>query len=504
MRITGTFLFTLAFFVLFYLVLFGTSSLLPFTDLPNHLVEATIFKYGKDPLIGQYYQSVPGFYPNTFHTVFCSLFPSVEWGNRIFYGCYALMLPVSVCLVIRQLGGQVWYGLLSFLFIFNYNATWGFTGFTIAIPTLLFLFYLALLDLRYRRLGYTLGASLVLVLLYLMHAQMALFGLLLYGCMMLYGYWKRWGLFFLRLLLAVGPVLVLVVFWWMNREVVKTEGSTLSYLAHYYRTGYFQGLSHRVMLLAYDHMALLAGSKGLILAFFINALLLVPLFWFRVWERISPQALQREQYVYPLLLLLLAAGCFFLLPTELPGQSPLSQRFCTLVFLSLIILGAVFLKDVLSQALTVFVLVACSLYALAWAQYFYAFHQENALFRPAFFQSVPPRKILAGLMFDKQFRGRDVYLHFPGYHLVWNHGLTASKTIDYRFGVVRRGFKGGEIPVYQEWIGRNSRQIPAYHDSVHYLLVKEALPILPDSNLLNYTPVLLTPHWSLYRNNLLP
>jgi hypothetical protein len=104
-------------------------------------------------------------------------------------------------------------------------------------------------------------------------------------------------------------------------------------------------------------------------------------------------------------------------------------------------------------------------------------------------------------MFENKFRGREVYLHFPGYNLVWNHGLTTSKAIDYRFGVVRRGNRGNEIPFYQEWIGKNSRIISSYQDSVHYLLVKEKQPVQPDSNLVNFKPVLQTAQWSLYKNS---
>lgn len=62
-------------FVLIHALILFSMRLLPFVDLPNHLAEATVFKYADSSnLIGQYYKAVPGFYPNTFHTVFCSFF----------------------------------------------------------------------------------------------------------------------------------------------------------------------------------------------------------------------------------------------------------------------------------------------------------------------------------------------------------------------------------------------------------------------------------------------
>jgi len=69
-------------FLILNTLLLSSMELFPFVDLPNHLAEASIFKYYEPAnLIGQYYTPTPWYFPNTFHTVFCSLFPSVEWGN---------------------------------------------------------------------------------------------------------------------------------------------------------------------------------------------------------------------------------------------------------------------------------------------------------------------------------------------------------------------------------------------------------------------------------------
>ncbi len=115
--------------------------LFPFVDLPNHLAEASIFKYHEPGnLIGQYYTPTPWYFPNTFHTVFCSLFPSVEWGNKIFHILCIVTLQLSVFLVIKELHGNPWYGLLAILFTYNYNVSFGFVGFAVSIPVLMFLF----------------------------------------------------------------------------------------------------------------------------------------------------------------------------------------------------------------------------------------------------------------------------------------------------------------------------------------------------------------------------
>lgn len=501
MRPHRIFQLTMICFILLHVLIIWWATLLPFTDLPNHLAEATIYKYDSTAtLIGQYYKAVPAFFPNTFHAVFCSFFPSVEWGNKCFYTFYIILLPVSVYLVIRQLNGNVWFGLCSFLFIYNYNTTWGFTGFTLALPITFLLFWVALSDIKSPKVGYVFLASILLVLIYLMHAQMVLFALLLYCCMMLYAFWKRWKLFFSRILLVVFPVAVIISIWWSYRIMDHAEESTFSFIIHYYRSVYFQQLYRRLMLFGYDQMALVSGGKGIILGALITLLLFLPLIYFKVLRKISFQALTSKPYVHPFFLFALSLGCFMILPNELPGQSPLYQRFCTVVFLSFIILASVLLKNVHSRALSIYTVCICMLYSLAWAEYFYAFNKDNEAFRPSIFNQAPPQKIVSGLMFDNKFRGREVYLHFPAYNIVWHHGLTAFKAIDYRFGIVRRRNKGSEIPVYQEWIGKNSKTIASYQDSVQYLLVKEKQPIQPDSNLLNFTPILQAAQWSLYSN----
>src|SRR5688572_30227451 len=124
--------------------------LFPFIDLPNHLAEAAIYKYHGDPgnSLANYYEPVPWYFPNTFHTVFCSLFPDVELRNRVFMVLYVLALQFSLFLVVRQLKGNPWYGLLGILFTFNYNVTFGFVGFAISIPAVILLFYLILRDIE--------------------------------------------------------------------------------------------------------------------------------------------------------------------------------------------------------------------------------------------------------------------------------------------------------------------------------------------------------------------
>ncbi len=500
-------LFVIGAVVLINALLLYSISLLPFIDLPNHLAEATIYKYkDTDALLGTYYKAVPWYYPNTFHTVFCSLFSSVEFGNKTFYLLYIASLLLATYGIIKELGGNLWYGLLTVLFLYNFNVIGGFTGFVIALPATFLLFYVLLLDARQERLHYKLSAALLLVLLYLMHAQMALFGLALYGCMMLYRYWGQYKKLLLSLLFIPLPVLAMVVFWWFNRAAAAPteEGSTIAYLASYYKKHYLPEFLMRFRLAVFDNFSLQAGWKGLAIAGFIFILPFLPLLYYKVWKKAETKPFLHNHLIYSLIFLGIGLGCYFILPSKLPGQAPLYERFSTVVILAVIITGSVLLKNRYSRGLVIFVLGASLISTVLWINHFYAFNKENKAFSPALLKGIEPGAKLGGLMYDYRYRGRYTYLHFPNYFIVWNKGIAASKIIDYRFGVVQRGAKGAEIPFYNEWIGRTYSVEKTYDTTLHYLLVRGNAPTQPDLNLANFQLVKKEGPWQLYKNKQLP
>src|SRR5688572_28561599 len=155
----------LLYFVILCAIVLFSVSLLPFIDLPYHLAEAAIYKYYDESgnIISQYYKPTPWYFPNTFHTVFCSLFPTVELGNKVFHILCIALLHTFLFLIIRRLGGNPWYGLLGILFTFNYNVSFGFVGYAISIPAILIIFYLALIDFKEDRIYLKVLIALMLV-----------------------------------------------------------------------------------------------------------------------------------------------------------------------------------------------------------------------------------------------------------------------------------------------------------------------------------------------------
>jgi len=135
------FLAVFAALVILHAFALSSSRLLPFTDLPNHLAASTIVRhYGEFGTEFTKYFSVDLFpKPNVLYIAFCSakIFPSVETASRVWYLLYALLLPLSVLMLIRRLGGALWTSVLSLLLLYSYPVCWGFTGYMMAIPLVL-------------------------------------------------------------------------------------------------------------------------------------------------------------------------------------------------------------------------------------------------------------------------------------------------------------------------------------------------------------------------------
>lgn len=492
-------------FVAINAIVLSSLSLFPFIDLPNHLAEAAIYKYHDDPgnVISQYYMPTPWYYPNTFHTVFCAIFPDVEIGNKVFHILCILLLHASLFLIIRELNGNPWYGLLGVLFTYNYNLTFGFVGYAISIPLILIVFYVTLLDIKRDHILLKILVSLLLVVVFLMHAQNALFALLLYGLMMLYHYRKQFLRLVIHGILVPLPLVIFIFTWWFTRPPDK-EGSTGGYLLSYYLNDYFSSMLIRARLFFFDNFQLFDGMAGLVVALIFFVFVFIPLVFYAPWKKLPfKRWIFSGNVMYAAIFFGTTLLCYLFLPDKLPGQTPLSQRFCTILMLSVIILGSTWLANVNDKRLGAIVMVLTLCYTVLWTQYLFAFNTENRNFNRSFFSGLDNKAKLTGLIYENKFRGRKVYIHYPNYFLVWNEGIVTSKIIDYRFGVVRRVASENEVPFYHELIGDYYKLIKKY-EKMDYILVRGSAPVAKDVNLTNFSLVRETGLWKLYKNKELP
>jgi hypothetical protein len=370
-------------------------------------------------------------------------------------------------LVIRRFGGEPWLALGGFLLLYNNNVSWGFLGFVLATPLVLLLVLEAgdegSRGRSWRRVG---ALALLLLLVFWMHALAACFALLLHGVLCVVR--ARWAPGdALRRALAAVPVLVWLGGWWLARQGAA-QHETLGYLVDYYRRRYWPELPERVELAFQDNAALFAAPWGTRIGWlFVLAIALPPLLALAGRPRESWQRLRRAAPV--VVLLAAAAACALLLPAGLPGQTQIYERFSVLVLLGLVLAGSVLLAGRIRRGHAVALIGVCLLHLGLWGAYFRAFDRENAAFDATFLSTGDPGARLAGLVYDWRFRGRPVYIHFPGYYVVWHRGIATTRIIDFRFGPVRRRASPDALPSYAEWIGR-SRRYDGRYAGLEYIL----------------------------------
>jgi hypothetical protein len=478
-RGTSSFVIVFIALILLHVALINATRLFPFTDLPNHLAAATIHRHYGEP--GNRFHEIFSLdlfpKPNVLHMLFCGLpiFPSVEFANRIYLSLYAAALPAALLALIRRFRGNRWFALLAFPLIYNYSASWGFMGFLLALPIVLFSF--ALMSDLIERGGAWRGSLLavLLVLLFLAHALAALFALLLF-VVMLSVRSRGDTLRFLQLFPSAIPCLLLFAAW-LRGEPGGME--SLSALGGYYAGDFIQTFPRRVHLLFLDNYHLMEGKAGVLAASLLSLAIIVPsLAALRgaivrgEWRRIRGSA--------PFILLLCALGCFLLLPHEIPRQAVLYQRFSAPALLALALLGATASGRGTGRGrerrwgVAVLFAAATLVHLALWTDHFTGFNRENDSFAPGFFPE-GGKGTLAGLVLDQTYRGRPSYIHFPSYYIVWRRGIAVTKIADYRFSNVRRKWGGAPLPPYLEWVGSRGGYDGRYADADLLLVRGEPL-----------------------------
>jgi len=457
-----------------YFYLIAGQTLFPFVDLPNHLAEATIYQQSSDPVLSRFYQIEKGINPNSFHYLFCSLFDSVETGNKIYYLLYLLLVPASTLLVIRQLGGNWKFSFLTLLLIFNYNVSFGFAGFTMAIPFVLIAFYLACINKTWSQVA----LAFILLLLFFIHILGLLFTLFLLVAL---GAFQFKGIkpFLIRIIVII-PALVVTGIWYSH--TFTAEQSTLAFLIDYYSNSYFQELYLRSKILVYDNFVLAGGYAGIIIALLFATAITLPVAWKLLSKKLTIPSLKEFvlQHKESTAFLFVSLTCCFFLPDELPGQGILYQRFSVFLFVSLIVTGSLLYKSSISLPFQITGLVIIIIHLSLWADYLYQFDKENNSFNSSLFTAVSPEEVMGGAIIDYQYRGRPVYIHFPNYNIIWNHGVTTTRIIDYRFGSIRRKVNTSVLPEYQEWTGQKA-EIPKEYTTLKFLLLKGEASNLPEN-----------------------
>ncbi|QNE38271.1 hypothetical protein F1C16_01215 [Hymenobacter sp. NBH84] len=461
--------------------------LFPFADVPSHLAEGVIFKhYGSDTnLFNKYYTIHYLFYPNTFHLLFFSLpiFPNVEIANKLLHLLTAVGLPILVFFILKELRANKWFAIVSFILIYGYNLTFGFTGNAVAndIVLLILLLWLRTINRNSNHAIYMVSISILLIIVYFLHAMVALFSMLMMASFLFYKY-RNSSIKLILNSLSLLPLISLILYWWFflqkqaetSTQYNKQE-STFAFLKSYYQYSFLQTYTKRVSFLIADNFQLFDGKLGKVVAFTLSCVIFAPfiIFIYNYFKKnitITHFRFLNESAIYLILFFAVNCICFFLLPAKIPGQEPLYERFSTMLLLSIILMGSK-LPILYRVSFSYVIITLAFIHLTLWAQYFFQFNQENK-----YFEQILPQdntKILSYMNYDPAYRGRMVYDHFQNYFIVKKQGISTSKVIDYRFGMVRRKNSGG-LPHQGHMYYRDSpRELLLKSD---YILVRGIIP----------------------------
>ncbi len=475
------FVIVFAVLIVFYSYSFLSIQFYPFVDSPNHIAEATIYKYyeNDDNNFDQHYTLNHAWYPNTFHLYFCSLpiFETVQKGDHILNYLIIISLPFIVLGIISTLGGNIWASLLSFLFIFNYNITYGFTGNELAVNFVFIILWLYLIDLKKSKLYLKSLIGILLALIFFMHAQITLFALLMMGVFSLVKYRKKTLNLFLCILYALAP-LALIVNWWFKKQIDSqqsgsTGDSNLEYLSKYYGSEFFLTFYKRFNFLVNDNLQLQEGLPGkfIALGFFITVLF--PVFA-TVVKGISFKNLKTTvaklniQIRFLLIFLLVTLCCYFFLPEGIPGQFPVNTRLTTLIPITFILLISLigYENRIYWYSLVLAVLV----HAVLWTRHFKEFDAEAR----EVVAMLPENQgqLFTGLIIHENYKGRPSYRHFHNYFIAEKKGISTSKIIEFRFGMIRK-HEDSKLPEHQEkWRDFDIEHFALLIDQVDHILFK--------------------------------
>lgn len=430
--------------------------------------------------------------------VFTSLkiFPSVEFGNKVFYIIYIIIFPLSSLLFINYIGGNKWFSLLSFLFIYNHNVHWGFTGFTMSVP-LIILFILFIIRYFKKQSIYNILILIILLLfIFSMHFQNAIFCILIFSIAFIHNFRKSIN-YILKYLIVIFPVLLLMFFAYLA-DTTRPEQNLFPFLMSYYKNDYIFSVINRIKVLAVmDNFYFIEGPYGAVVSVIFVLSFIIPIL-INIYKKSKKvyKIILTDNYSYYLYIFISSSlFCYLFLPNIIPGQNIIFERFSVFLMLALILLCSYFYKrnnvNKFSKALIVFVVL---FHFILVSLYYNDFRNETKNFNETLFPDNAPCKRLSGIIYTNTFKGRPVYIHFPMYFTIWKKGITTG-LIDYRFFVIKRKADFEKLPYYREWIGEK-RDYKNEYKNLEYVLAKDGSRL----NLDGFEMIKNADDWYLYKN----
>lgn len=466
-------------FIILHLYWIISLRILPFIDLPFHLAASTIFRNLSDSqyCFSDYYSIPTMIKSNIFHMVFTSLkiFPTIEFGNKVFYIIYVIIFPLSSLFLISYIGGNKWFSLLSFLFLYNHSVHWGFTGFTMSVPFIIIFILFTIKYFEKPNAANILILILLLLFIFTMHFQNAIYCILFLTISLIHNY-KKSVIFYFKYLIIILPVFLMMVYAYMF-DTTNSEQNLIPFIISYYKHDYFASVIERIKVVTVmDNFYFIQGPLGAIASiFFVSSLILPILFYlYKKYKKVY-SIIATDNFSYYLYIFISSSlFCYLFLPNIIPGQNIIFERFTVFLMLSLIIYCAYAYKRIeIAGIAKLSVVLVVLIHFIIVSFYYNDFKTETKNFTEDIFPDNASCQRLSGIIYTNTFKGRPVYIHFPMYFVVWKKGISTG-LIDYRFGAIKRNTSYENLPYYREWIG-DSRNYNDEYKNLEYILLKDSL-----------------------------
>jgi hypothetical protein len=293
------------------------------------------------------------------------------------------------------------------------------------------------------------------------------------------------------------PVVILAVLWVRSLSAEGDIGIA-RFLGRYYLTqslGFFDRIKS---LLLYDNHFVLRGRPGRIVAAAFALCAVLPGVYFLLRSGKSARPGLNDRKLSPVIILVVISVVLYLvLPYNLPGMHPVYVRMSVFCLLSMVLLCAVSAPALPRRYALPLICVPVLVHLALWTGYFRDFNRENAVFTEKIFPSDVGGKRLVGLIYDNDYRGQFIYMHFPNYHIVWRRGIAATSLVGYRYGPIRCKVGDDVLPAPNEWIWRND-EFDERYARLEYILVRGEIPEHHAGNLTAHSLIKSEPPWSVY------
>jgi hypothetical protein len=179
----------------------------------------------------------------------------------------------------------------------------------------------------------------------------------------------------------------------------------------------------------------------------------------------------------------------------------LYQRYSVFVYLGIVCILSFLIEYKRRALLIVYICLVSLAHCYLWVNYFSSFKTASSCFDRNLLETNGSKDARLGAIIDKTgFRGQPVYVHYQNYNIIWNRRIAVTKSVDYRFGSIRRKVGPDRLPMYFEWSHRAEidHLLNLYND-MDVMLTRGERPFKALSSSGRYALVTACEDWAVFR-----